>query len=168
MFTITLKFKTKENISRIYFKLKQFASKSTRMANNLCFTKYDPSRLKVIDIGANLSDPMYKGMYNHSSKAVHQGDLDMVLARAYANHVEKIIITGTTLHDCREILELAKTSAPSKLYVTVGCHPTRCDEFEKPGLGNLQNKLFQCSSICINNANFNKFLKIMSMQTFST
>lgn len=49
--------------------------------------------------------------------------------RAFANHIDKIIITGTSLNDSREVLELAKTN--SNLYSTVGCHPTRCNEFEK-------------------------------------
>lgn len=51
--------------------------------------------------------------------------------RAFANHIEKIMITGTSLSDSQEVLELAKTSP--NLYITVGCHPTRCREFEKSG-----------------------------------
>jgi TatD DNase family protein len=95
--------------------------------DNLCFTKYDKSRLKIIDIGANLSDHMYKGFYNHSNKPIHQNDLNNVLDRAFANHIEKIIITGTTLEDSKEVLELA--SKNDNLFITVGCHPTRCNEF---------------------------------------
>ena len=52
-----------------------------------------------------------------------------MLDRAFANHVEKIIITGTTLEDSKEVLEMAKNS--DNLFITVGCHPTRCKEFEQ-------------------------------------
>lgn len=57
--------------------------------------------------------------------------MDNVLKRAFANHVEKIIITGTTLEDSKEVLQLASKS--DNLYITVGCHPTRCNEFETKG-----------------------------------
>ena len=55
-------------------------------------------------------------------------DLDNVLERAFANHIDKIIITGTTLEDSKEVLQVAQKS--EDLYITVGCHPTRCNEFE--------------------------------------
>lgn len=54
-------------------------------------------------------------------------DLDQVLDRSFANHLEKIIITGTSLNDSKHVLELSKKS--SNLFCTVGCHPTRCNEF---------------------------------------
>ena len=57
------------------------------------------------------------------------GDIDQVIERAFANSVEKIVITGTTLDDSRHALRLADKSA--NLYATVGCHPTRSDEFDR-------------------------------------
>ena len=41
---------------------------------------------RFVDIGANLLDPMFQGIYNGSSK--HPGDLDAVLDRARARGVE--------------------------------------------------------------------------------
>lgn len=97
-------------------------------------------------------DHMYSGFYNHSQKSIHPSklevilplkivdllncwfcldDLKPVLDRAFANHLEKIIITGTSLSDSKEVLEVAKTNP--NLYITIGCHPTRCGEFEKHG-----------------------------------
>ena len=50
---------------------------------------------------------MYQGHYNGSQK--HQPDLEAVLQRSWKNGIEKIMITGTSLKDSREGIELAKT-----------------------------------------------------------
>ncbi|XP_013789867.1 putative deoxyribonuclease TATDN1 [Limulus polyphemus] len=86
-------------------------------------------RQKFIDIGANLTDPMFQGIYNGSKK--HVEDLHEVIKRAIANGVGKIIVTGGSLEDSKASLELAKTN--DVLYTTVGCHPTRCKEFDESG-----------------------------------
>ena len=39
-----------------------------------------------------------------------------------------MIITGGSLHESREALELAKQH---DLYATVGCHPTRSSQFDE-------------------------------------
>ncbi|KAJ8688621.1 hypothetical protein QAD02_024416 [Eretmocerus hayati] len=82
---------------------------------------------KFIDIGANLTDPMYQGVYNGSQK--HQPDLDKVLERSWNNNLSKIIITAGSLEESKKALEIAKTD--DRLFSTVGCHPTRCNEFEE-------------------------------------
>ncbi|CAD7087708.1 unnamed protein product [Hermetia illucens] len=82
--------------------------------------------LRFIDIGANLTDPMFQGFYGGSQK--HPADLDRVLDRAWQNGLDKIIITVGTLNEFDGALNLASTD--SRLYVTMGCHPTRCGEFE--------------------------------------
>merc|ERR1719367_586853 len=76
-------------------------------------------------IGVNLTDTMYQGEYHGKTK--HQPDLDKVLERSWQNGLEKMIITGGSLEDAKKALEVAKKS--DKLYATVGCHPTRCNEF---------------------------------------
>ncbi|KAG8034789.1 hypothetical protein G9C98_007865 [Cotesia typhae] len=73
---------------------------------------------KFIDIGANLLDPMYQGIYNGSQK--HHPDLEVVLQRSWENNLSRIIITAGSLDETR-------------LFTTVGCHPTRCNEFEDSG-----------------------------------
>ncbi|XP_056636784.1 deoxyribonuclease TATDN1 isoform X1 [Diorhabda sublineata] len=82
---------------------------------------------KYIDIGANLTDTMYSGIYNGNKK--HEPDLLQVLKRSWQSGLDKIIITGGNLEESRKALELAITS--EHLYTTVGCHPTRCKEFEE-------------------------------------
>lgn len=84
---------------------------------------------RFIDIGANLTDLMYEGVYNGSQK--HSPDLINVLKRSWEAGLKKIIITGGNLSESKKALELAKTD--EKLFSTVGCHPTRCLEFESEG-----------------------------------
>jgi TatD DNase family protein len=82
---------------------------------------------KFIDIGANLTDPMFEGVYHGSKK--HQPDLDNVLDRATKVGMQKIIITCGNLADCQPALEIAGNPSRTNLFTTVGCHPTRCSEF---------------------------------------
>ncbi|PNH09665.1 putative deoxyribonuclease TATDN1 [Tetrabaena socialis] len=82
--------------------------------------------MRFIDIGANLLDEMYDGRYN--DKDYHPPDLQPVLARAWAAGLQRIIITAGSLAEARRALALAQTD--DRLYCTVGCHPTRCGEFE--------------------------------------
>ncbi|XP_062566121.1 deoxyribonuclease TATDN1-like, partial [Saccostrea cucullata] len=63
---------------------------------------------KFIDIGVNLTDPMFIGVYHNSKK--HQDDFDDVVARAKDVGMTKMMITGGYLEDCKEALELAKTN----------------------------------------------------------
>ncbi|KAE8746490.1 hypothetical protein FOCC_FOCC006725 [Frankliniella occidentalis] len=103
------------------------------------------STLKFIDIGANLTDPMYQGIYHESKK--HAPDLSDVLIRAWNQGLTKIIITGGSLEDSKKALDVAKTDA--KLFSTVGCHPTRSLEFEKNGDPEMYIKGLE--DLCTNN-----------------
>ena len=60
-----------------------------------------------LDIGANLTDAMYSGVYNGSQK--HKPDLTHVLERAWSLGLDKIIITGGNIEDSKKALEIAKT-----------------------------------------------------------
>ncbi|VVC33668.1 Hypothetical protein CINCED_3A017894 [Cinara cedri] len=70
---------------------------------------------------------MYKGIYNGNKK--HREDLEDVLERCWKNDLKKIIITSGSLQDSIDALKISSLS--ENLYCTVGCHPTRCDEFNK-------------------------------------
>lgn len=86
-------------------------------------------RLRMIDIGINLTDPMYRGVYNGHQK--HPADIEAVIARAVAVGVRCLLITAGSLSESREAIELCKkyNSKSLECYCTVGCHPTRCGEF---------------------------------------
>jgi len=88
---------------------------------------------KIIDIGANLTDPVFRGIYR--GKQAHQDDMLQVLSRASDAGVEKIIVTAGQLSEAHESLKLIQGDEKEsmEMYTTVGCHPTRCNEFEKSG-----------------------------------
>lgn len=55
----------------------------------------------------NLTDLMYKGIYHGSKK--HENDLEAVLQRAWNTGMQKMIVTGGSLEDSREALDLANS-----------------------------------------------------------
>ncbi|KAJ3669958.1 hypothetical protein LUZ60_010282 [Juncus effusus] len=87
------------------------------------------SSIKIIDIAVNLTDGMFKGLYN--GRQCHMADIPAVLSRAWASGVDRIIVTGGSLEESKEALAIAETDA--RLFCTVGVHPTRCKEFEDSG-----------------------------------
>ena len=88
---------------------------------------------QFFDIAANLTDGMFaRGEYH--GRAYHEPDGDLVLERAWAAGVRRIMVTGGALAESREALDLARRDP--RLVCTVGVHPTRCSEFEAaPGGG---------------------------------
>lgn len=79
-----------------------------------------------VDVGANLLDDMYRGIYR--SKPRHDPDLDLVLRRAWDSRLDKIVVTAGTLEESRRALELARMDP--RTFSTVGVHPTRCRAFD--------------------------------------
>uniref|UniRef100_A0A8D8Y5C5 Deoxyribonuclease TATDN1 n=1 Tax=Cacopsylla melanoneura TaxID=428564 RepID=A0A8D8Y5C5_9HEMI len=67
-------------------------------------------KMKFIDIGANLKDGMYRGIYNGKTEnPKHEPDLEHVLRRAWDAGLHKIIITGTNVADSQSALNLAQS-----------------------------------------------------------
>lgn len=62
--------------------------------------------IRVSDIGANLTDLMFEGIYNGTQK--HQPDLLNVLKRSWDSGLSKMIVTGGSLSESRRALEIVK------------------------------------------------------------
>ncbi|EMD41932.1 hypothetical protein CERSUDRAFT_90521 [Gelatoporia subvermispora B] len=74
----------------------------------------------------NLTDPIFRGIYRGKQK--HADDLEAMLERSRVAGVLSMLITGGSLEESREALELARQY---DLYATVGCHPTRSGQFDE-------------------------------------
>uniref|UniRef100_A0A3Q3FCH0 Deoxyribonuclease TATDN1 n=1 Tax=Kryptolebias marmoratus TaxID=37003 RepID=A0A3Q3FCH0_KRYMA len=77
-------------------------------------------------VGVNLTDPMFRGLYRGKQK--HDDDFDQIIDRALKIGVEKVRRTLSTLVSAHLL-----TQHSNEFYCTVGCHPTRCSEFEQNG-----------------------------------
>ena len=82
---------------------------------------------RFIDIGVNLTDPVFKGLYH--GKQSHENDFEQVIKRSCDVGVDKMIITVGHLEEFPAALELCESN--ENFYLTIGCHPTRCNAFEK-------------------------------------
>ena len=58
-------------------------------------------------VGINLSDPVYRGVYH--GKAIHENDLADVISRATRAGCKKLMITGSDLTESAKAVEIAKT-----------------------------------------------------------
>jgi len=93
----------------------------------------------LVDIGANMLDPMFQGEYREKSR--HPADLPAVLSRALEAGVSKIMVTAGSLKESLDASALcrrgcdAEGSAWPRLFCTVGVHPTRCNEFDEATAG---------------------------------
>lgn len=92
---------------------------------------------RLVDIGLNLTDKMYQGSYNGHRQ--HEPDIEAVLQRAVDAGVHGVLLTGSNLKQSRAVIEMcaAYTTEQLTCYCTVGCHPTRCEEFVKDPAGYL-------------------------------
>ncbi|KAF2399118.1 putative hydrolase [Trichodelitschia bisporula] len=84
-------------------------------------------KLRYIDIGINLGDPVFRG--NYHGKQAHEDDFEGVLQRAKDAGCEKFMITGSDLEESKHALELAEQH-PGLCYATVGVHPCSAKHFD--------------------------------------
>lgn len=82
---------------------------------------------KFIDVGINLSDPVFRGVYY--GKKQHEDDLDDVIKRAENAGCVKLMATGSDLEESRKAVQLAR-DYPGRCYATVGVHPCSSKSFD--------------------------------------
>lgn len=93
---------------------------------------------KFIDIGINLTDAQFRGIYH--GKQAHESDLVDVIDRARQSGMTKMLVTGSTLSDSKEALELCTSYSQQgilELYSTVGVHPCQAAEYDAEFHGDL-------------------------------
>ncbi|KAL9126854.1 MAG: hypothetical protein Q9217_004162 [Psora testacea] len=89
------------------------------------------SRLRFADVGINLTDSTFRGVYH--GRRVHEEDTKCVLERAVAVGCVKFMVTGSDLEESRNAIVLAEEH-PGLCYATVGVHPCSANTFEShPG-----------------------------------
>ena len=84
----------------------------------------------LVDIGVNLSSDRFSD------------DTEDVLQSAWANGVEKLILTGTSVKESKKVLDLLKDHRqhfPGTLHATAGIHPHYANEFCSTSVQSLRN-----------------------------
>ncbi|KAF2117719.1 deoxyribonuclease tatD [Lophiotrema nucula] len=88
-------------------------------------------KLRYIDIGINLGDPVFRGNYHGTQR--HENDFEDVLQRAKDVGCQKFMITGSDLKESQHAVDLAKAH-PGVCFATVGVHPCSAKHFDShPG-----------------------------------
>ncbi|KAJ5812236.1 TatD family [Penicillium riverlandense] len=83
--------------------------------------------LRYVDIGINLSDPVFQGKYH--GKEAHEDDLDDVIQRARDVGCAKFMVTGSDLIESQHAVDIA-SKYPGFCYATVGVHPCQAKHFD--------------------------------------
>ncbi|OQE00066.1 hypothetical protein PENVUL_c059G07943 [Penicillium vulpinum] len=87
--------------------------------------------LRYVDIGINLSDPVFRGEYH--GKQAHDDDLEDVIQRARDVGCFKFMVTGSDLVESKHAIHIA-AKYPGFCYATVGVHPCQAKLFDEyPG-----------------------------------
>lgn len=112
---------------------------------------------RYYDIGLNLSDSMFKGIYN--GRVCHSGDVGAVLHRARERGVRCALITGSSLAESVEVKKLARLVEAPALRYTLGVHPCSVTEFLSDPKERLRY-LYSLVSDSMNDTNFRAFGEI--------
>ncbi|UPK89794.1 hypothetical protein LCI18_000729 [Fusarium solani-melongenae] len=97
---------------------------------------------RYIDIGINLTDPIFRGRYH--GKERHPDDLTAVIGRAHEVGCTKLIVTGSDLGNSRDALKLAE-DYPGSVYGTAGIHPCSSAVFSEAGPSHESEHTLPCN-----------------------
>ncbi|SCV01273.1 LANO_0F10968g1_1 [Lachancea nothofagi CBS 11611] len=116
--------------------------------------------LKYYDIGLNLSDPMYQGIYH--GKKYHECDIKHLLHRAKMARVQNMLLTGSSILESKQVVQLSHQyhTDETRLYYTLGVHPCCVNEFVLDGnqstIDNPTNDIEFNEGLDITDINFTK------------
>lgn len=84
---------------------------------------------KYYDIGLNLTDGMFQGVYN--GKKYHSSDIVQVLNRASKIGVREALLTGSSITESQQASQFAHQYSADELQLgyTIGVHPCCANEF---------------------------------------
>lgn len=82
---------------------------------------------RFFDIGANLTDAQFKGVYHGKQK--HENDFEAMMRRAHEQGVRGMLVTGSSLEESANAMYLA--SKHKGLFSTVGVHPCHSSELSQ-------------------------------------
>ena len=86
---------------------------------------------RYVDIGINLSDATFRGVYH--GKQAHEDDTVHVIQRAVDIGCLKMMVTGSDLEESQKAIRIAELF-PGICYATVGVHPCSAKSFDQhPG-----------------------------------
>ncbi|KAK6579533.1 hypothetical protein PZA11_007769 [Diplocarpon coronariae] len=95
----------------------------------------DVFRPRFVDIGINLTDPIYRGAYHGTQR--HRDDLSDVVKRAVDVGCEVLIVTGSDLEHSKQALVLARDYRT--VYATIGVHPCNAETLNPSVMQQLQD-----------------------------
>ncbi|KAF9738721.1 hypothetical protein PMIN06_011140 [Paraphaeosphaeria minitans] len=103
--------------------------KNLRLQSTL--TMGSEPQFKYIDIGINLTDPIFHGVHHGTQR--HEDDFEDVIQRGLDAGCKKFMVTGSDLKESEHAIEIAKAH-PGLCYATVGVHPCSAKHFDShPG-----------------------------------
>ncbi|KAK7532310.1 tatD-related DNase [Phyllosticta citribraziliensis] len=85
-------------------------------------------KLRYVDIGINLGDPIFRGVYH--GKQAHEDDFEGVVQRAIDAGCAKMMVTGSDLRESQHAVQIAREH-PGLCYATVGVHPCSAKQFDE-------------------------------------
>ncbi|ODQ66940.1 hydrolase, TatD family protein [Nadsonia fulvescens var. elongata DSM 6958] len=104
------------------------------------FMNTEQQSLRFYDIGANLTDPQFNGLYNSRPEPKHEGDLIGVVSRAQSNGVNRFLITGSNLEESVSAIKISEkfngtNGLQAQMYTTAGIHPCHTMDIHQSPMG---------------------------------
>lgn len=123
-FCRTLKTRAAKEILISITALQFSSSRSHQLHSTMATSK---PKLRYIDIGINLTDPIFRGQYHGTQR--HEDDFEDVIKRGLEAGCEKFMVTGSDLAESKHAIEISKAH-PGLCYATVGVHPCSAKHFD--------------------------------------